>query len=207
MKKRSTYTGCLLLTVFLLLAAVVPLPAGADSTGRLAKGKFLIASREMADPRFEEAVILLIKYDREEGAMGLIINLPSKTPLSKLLPDIKELRDDKEKVFIGGPVELDRVFIAARSAVPPEASFHVLGNTYIISDMGTFRKMLSRHRKGDRFRIFAGYAGWGAGQLEGEVAAGQWRVMAAEGKYIFDVEPSLLWQRLIILFSGIQVGI
>ncbi len=171
---------------------------------RLSQGKFLVAAKGMEDPRFQEAVILLVRHD-PDGAMGLVINLPTGVSVSSAFPKIRELRKRTDKVFIGGPVAGNQLFLLIRTDKAPEGSFHVFKHTYLSSSLTTLRH-IARDRKGRRsFRVFAGYAGWAGGQLEQEVARGSWYVLDADEKLIFDKDPSGLWQRLIGRSSGIMV--
>ncbi|MEJ2696265.1 MAG: YqgE/AlgH family protein [Candidatus Sulfobium sp.] len=170
----------------------------------LSPGKLLVASRSIGDPRFRETVILLVRYD-SNGAMGLILNLPTGITLSSALPKISELRKSNDKVFIGGPVGSDQLFLLIRTDKAPEGSFRVFKKTYLSTSVKTLKRMAVARKKGERFRAFAGYAGWSRGQLQREVAAGSWHVMEAGEKLIFDKEPSALWQELISRRSGIMV--
>ena len=177
-------------------------PFRADTT--LSGGKFLVAARSIRDPRFMESVILLVNYD-SNGAMGLIINLPTGASLSSVLPDVKELRKRTDKIFIGGPVSGNQLFLLIRTDKPPEGSLRIFGHTYLNASITALKKVVRDRKKGNRFRVFAGYAGWAGGQLEREVAMGSWYVVDADEKIIFDKDPSGLWQRLIGGRSGIMV--
>ncbi|MEJ2684343.1 MAG: YqgE/AlgH family protein [Candidatus Sulfobium sp.] len=175
-----------------------------QSDMRLSPGKFLVAARSIRDPRFRETVILLVTHD-SAGAMGLIINLPTGVSISSALPEIKELRKRTDKVFIGGPVGVNQLFLLIRTDRRPEGATHLLKHTFVSSSMKTLRRVARDKKKRDRFRVFAGYAGWSPGQLEREVAMGSWHVMEADEKLIFAKDPSGLWQELISRSSGIMV--
>lgn len=181
-----------------------PLLEPSQSEMSLAAGKFLVASRSITDPRFRETVILLLKYD-SGGAMGLIINIPSTVSLRSALPEVKELRKMTGRIFIGGPVAVNRLFLLIRAKKAPDDSVHVFMHTYVSSSMAVLKRMVRDRNKGDRFRAFAGYAGWAAGQLEREVATGSWYVMAGDEKLVFEKDTSGLWQDLIGRRSGIMV--
>ncbi len=175
-----------------------------QSGGRVSQGKFLVAAKGIEDPRFQETVILLLRHD-QDGAMGLVINLPTGVSVSSAFPKIRELRKRTDKVFIGGPVAGNQLFLLIRTDKAPEGSFHVFRHTYLSSSLTVLRH-IARDRKSRRsFRVFAGYAGWAGGQLEREVARGSWYVLDADEKLIFDKDPSDLWQRMIGRSSGIMV--
>jgi len=93
----------------------------------LAKGKFLVASRRLSDPNFRETVVLLIEYGME-GAMGLVINRPSRVKLATLFPDINELKQRKDTVYLGGPVAVNRVLMLIGSPNTPQGSIPVIGD-------------------------------------------------------------------------------
>lgn len=107
-------------------------PGGIGSEKELAQGRFLVASRKLKDPNFHKTVILLLRYS-QDGASGLVINRPLKIKLSTLLPDIKdsELRD--KALYLGGPVEPNKMLLLVKSASPPPDSLPVFKDVYISS--------------------------------------------------------------------------
>ncbi len=172
------------------------LPPG--SVSALSAGEFLVASRQLEDPVFGKSVILIISYDKS-GAMGLIVNRPSKLPLSKLFPKIKGVRKRGDLVYIGGPVQMDKLFllVAAPPATKgqPGKSLKIFDNVYLSRDTETFREMAGNEKA--QFHIYAGYAGWEAGQLESEISRGDWYLAAADTGTIFNEPPEGIWPRLI----------
>jgi putative transcriptional regulator len=166
------------------------------SEKELAQGKFLVASRRLMDPNFRETVVLLLRYG-PQGAMGLVINRPVELKLSTVLPDIKELDRSKETLHLGGPVEPNRVLLLVRSAIPPEASMPVFGDVYLSSSQNVLERLIKKPGKEERFRIYAGYAGWAPKQLESEYNRGHWHVLKADTDTLFDKKSSEIWQELI----------
>jgi len=167
------------------------------------KGRFLVASRHMKDPRFRESVILVVQHGTG-GSMGLIINKPTTIGLSRAFPGIRGL-DDGAFVYFGGPVELKRMFLLVRAPSDPGESVHVFDSVFISTSSALLERLAAgRVRSGD-FRIYAGYAGWAAGQLENEIARGDWHVVAADPSVLFDEPPADVWPRLISRFTGLQV--
>ena len=162
----------------------------------LARGKFLVAGRGLKDPNFYKTVVLLIRYSRD-GASGLVINRPLKVKLSTVMPEIKELEQRKEKLYIGGPVEPSRVLLLLKSATTPEDSMPVFGDVYISSSREELRRMIKKGDKDERFRIYAGYAGWAPKQLENECDRGDWHVLKADTETLFDKKSSEVWHELI----------
>jgi putative transcriptional regulator len=166
------------------------------SEKELAQGTFLVADRRLTDPNFRETVVLLIRYG-PDGAMGLVINQPLKVKLSTVLPDIKELNRRKETLFLGGPVEPNRILLLVRSANLPDASMQVFDDVYLSSSQEVLKRLIKKPVKDDRFRIFAGYAGWAPKQLESEYDRGHWHVLKADTETLFDKKSSEIWPELI----------
>jgi putative transcriptional regulator len=166
------------------------------SEKELAQGKFLVAGRRLMDPNFRETVVLLIRYG-PDGAMGLVINRPVQLKLSTVLPDIKELNRRKETLYLGGPVEPTRILLLVRSAKPPEASMPVFGDVYLSSSQKVLQRLIKKPVKEERFRIYAGYAGWAPKQLESECDRGHWHVLNADTETLFDKKSSEIWRELI----------
>src|SRR5262249_18839298 len=150
-----------LLAAFFALA----LSAAVAQNNKLAAGRFLVASRDLGDPNFAQTVILLMRYDEEHGAMGIVINRRSDVPISRLLEDMKEAKNRTDMVYLGGPVELASVLALVRSASKPDEGEKVFGDVYLISTKDLLQKTLAKKVTADQFHIYVGYAGWGPGQL------------------------------------------
>jgi putative transcriptional regulator len=163
----------------------------------LAKGKFLIAGRDLRDPNFAESVVLLVEYN-DDGAMGLIINNRTEVGLSRLLPDIEELKEREDDLFIGGPVQRKSMLLTlVRSRTKPNESNHVFADVYVTGRVAVLEQVIEMGWEADRFRAYAGYAGWGAGQLDNEVARGDWHIVPGDTDTVFAAKPADVWKRLI----------
>lgn len=157
-------------------------------------GSLLVASQDMADPRFRESVILIVRHD-QHGTIGLIINRPSEIPLTHALPMLKALPKGAEYVFFGGPVQFQSMLsILIRSDAEPRGMDRVFDNVYVASGFNNVARAVSSVGVADEVRTFGGYAGWAPGQLEAEVARGGWVVFQANAKKIFSRDPAALWQ-------------
>jgi putative transcriptional regulator len=165
---------------------------------RLARGKFLVANRSLEDPTFFESVVLLVDYD-ESGALGIVVNRPTDVPLIAALPEVKELRKRKDLVFLGGPVARDRMVLLLRAPAAPPESIQLFEKVYATGSLSALRRSIAR---GDAVRAYAGYAGWGPGQLDAEVARGDWLIGPADGNAIFDDPPSAVWANFVERFEG-----
>lgn len=171
-----------------------PSPHDARPDKRLSRGKFLVASRTIGDPRFAETVILIVDYGTH-GAVGIIVNRPTNVTVSEALPQMPGLKELKERLFFGGPVEMDTMLLLLRAKDKPENSLYVFSDVYV-SSSAELLKGLTEERPSATYRVFAGYAGWAPGQLENELSAGAWDVIEAKPEAVFDKSPADLWQRL-----------
>lgn len=171
---------------------------GAHAVGQLAKGKFLVASRSLRDPNFTETVILLVDYDRR-GALGVVVNRPTDVALTEALPEVGELRRRKDVVYLGGPVARDRMLLLVRTREQPPQSLRVFDRVFASGNLDALRKSMAR---GDAIRAYAGYAGWGPGQLDLEVGRGDWFIGPADSDAVFTERPATVWGTLIERYAG-----
>jgi putative transcriptional regulator len=166
------------------------------STLGLARGRFLVASRSLSDPNFTETTIFLIDY-QQRGAMGLIINKPTAIPLAQVWPDMAGLQQRPDTVYIGGPVETRRIMLLIRSSRPLEEAQQVIDDIHVSTSQKIFARLVDKADAAEQFRVYAGYAGWGPGQLEREVERGDWHVLPADAATVFDTAPADIWPTLI----------
>ncbi len=154
--------------------------AGVD----LAAGRLLLAAPGLLDPNFVDTVVLLLDVN-DEGALGVVLNRPTALPVSDVLGDWGDVVEEPEVLFQGGPVSTDGALAVALAAPGGEggAGFRALWERVGLLDLDTPAELV--RGTVDRLRIFAGYAGWGAGQLEAEVAEGSWYVVAGEVDDVF----------------------
>jgi putative transcriptional regulator len=155
-------------------------------------GAFLIAARGMLDPNFARSVVLLIDYDAQ-GAFGLIINRPTRHTLAELWPEITGL--EVHPVYLGGPVFPNRLLFLLRSGDAPQEMRRVIPGIYLGSDELALKRIIAKAE--EEFRTYAGYSGWAPGQLDNEIARGDWHIVHAERRFIFDPQPDGVWDELI----------
>lgn len=166
----------------------------AEFTGRL-----LVATPSLHDPNFERTVILLLEHG--EGALGVVLNRPSDTSIAEPLPMWRTQAAEPSVVFVGGPVGEAAICLAhsPRSGAGD-------GWQQLFGGLGTLDVALPPDEIGvpiDGLRVFAGYAGWGAGQLESEIDAGAWFVVDAEPGDAFSADPAGMWRRVLRRQRGI----
>jgi putative transcriptional regulator len=156
-------------------------------------GMLLLASPELLDPNFIDTVVLILDAD-EDGAMGVVINRPSPVPVVAVLADWSEVVAEPEVLFRGGPVSPEGALAVALlrdQHVVPEGLRPVTDRLAIV-DLDAEADVLGEQV--DSVRIFAGYAGWGAGQLEGEIDGGDWYLVPSMPPDAFLSDPTDLWR-------------
>lgn len=155
-------------------------------------GHLLVATPGLRDPNFERSVVLILGHE-QSGALGVVLNRATGTSVREVLPGWESLTPDPAVLFEGGPVQPDSAICVAR-ARSGVAGF--LGFSRVVGQIGTVD--LSRDPAGmrerlDTVRVFAGYAGWEPGQLEGEIATGSWHVCQSLPSDAFSARPDDLW--------------
>jgi putative transcriptional regulator len=152
----------------------------------------LIARDKLPDSDFADAVVLVMN-DLGPAPVGIIINRPMPIPVSQLLPDLKHLAQVHAKVYFGGPVAFGSVWFLFRAAKPPEHAIQACDGVYLSGDRQLLLQLLGRDKPMDGLRIFVGHAGWAPGQLEGEIAHGDWTLKRAEAEAIFNGKSQHPW--------------
>ncbi len=183
-----------------------PIAPSYPPSTQLEKGKFLVASRDLGDPRFSETVVLLIEYGAT-GAAGLIINRPTDVALSTVWPDLEGLKHHTDPLHIGGPVEMTVLQMLIQSHQRRGGSQHVFANVYVSVSAELLTDMAGETERGERFRVYAGYAGWTAGQLESEVLRGDWHIFPGDPTTLYDKAADTIWPDLIRRTEGRWTGL
>lgn len=159
-------------------------------------GDLLVASVALSDGVFDQTVVLLIDHD-ETGSLGVVLNRVSELSLDDVLPQWADEVSEPRELFMGGPVSPNGAICLASLEEPDSEPpgwrrlFHHVGllhlDTPVEITQGAFLDL----------RIFAGYAGWEPGQLDGELVRGAWHVVAAQYDDIFGTSVDDLWQRVL----------
>jgi putative transcriptional regulator len=165
------------------------------------KGSLLIAAPSLADPNFVRTVVLVAEHN-EEGALGLVLNRPGSLPVRELWSNISdEPAETEARTFVGGPVQKEAVLFLhghddlAPGAEPIVPGVYLGGEVEVLASVLRRDADLRREGAGDGalFRVFSGYSGWGAGQLDGEMKAGGWLTVPASADHVFRSPPERLW--------------
>ena len=143
---------------------------------------------------------MLITEHTEEGAAGLVLNRRSGTAVADAVPNLAPLVEDEELVYVGGPVQQEAVLCLAEFEDPEDAAILVLDHVGFVPGDGDFGLIAGGTR---RARVFAGYAGWGPGQLETELEASSWIVEDATRVDLFADPDADLWGSILHAKGGI----
>jgi putative transcriptional regulator len=177
--------------IFFLLAAIFLFPAAFAEEAPGTKSIFLVAKKGMPDPFFKDSVVLVT--NAAVAPIGVIINKPLDVTLAKALPDAEKLKARDERLYFGGPVSANEVIFVFRSKKPVENALRVLDGIYITGSREVLDGLFARENPLEGLRIYAGHAGWSPGQLEGEIARGDWDLLPADDASIFASKPEDLW--------------
>ena len=141
------------------------------------RGKLLLAAPALKDPNFDRTVILIAEHT-DEGAMGLVLNRPSEASIAEAVPELTWVTDSEERVFLGGPVAPNGVIVLAEWEDPSQAVVLVEDDLGFVPGEADDTDALGAAVR--RARVYAGHAGWGPGQLEGEIEDGAWIVASLD---------------------------
>jgi len=154
-------------------------------------GHLLLSAASLWDPNFRKTIVLIGHHD-EDGAVGVVLNRSTDVSVAEAVPPLADLVPPDEPLFIGGPVQPEAAVVLADFADPSVAQILALGSIGFLpeevdpDEIGGIR----------RARVFSGYSGWGAGQLEAELEEGSWIVEPALPEDVF-ADPDQLWDRVL----------
>ena len=150
-----------------------------------------MAAPTLLDPNFRRTVVLVADHG-EAGALGLVLNRASEVSVEAAAAELGALAGEGEVVHVGGPVQPDGLIVVAEWAEPEPGAIEVLPGIGVVTAAMDPTEIAAR-----RVRVFAGHAGWGPGQLEGEIAREDWILEPAEPADLFAPEPEALWSRVL----------
>ena len=182
-----------LIRVLCLLLLLGPSPAFADEASSMSS-IFLVARKDLPDPNFRDSVVLITH--RGTAPVGVIINKPMKFSLGEALPDLEQSPVREAKLYFGGPVNPQGVVGVFRAERRPEDSLEMLDGIYMSFNRDVLRELLGRKAPANGLRVFAGHASWAPGQLEAEIARGDWHLARADAATIFAMKPESLWPQM-----------
>ncbi len=160
-------------------------------------GKLLAATPLLDDPNFRRTVILVVEDEEDEGTLGVVLNRPTHVPVGQVLEPWEDLASGPPVVFRGGPVSPNSALALAlvRGAAEPPGWRSLAGSPLMsrigLVDLGSPPQLLAAEITS--LRVFAGYAGWGSGQLAAEIDEGAWYVLGGLPADAFAADPERLW--------------
>ena len=157
------------------------------------KGQLLIAAPTLLDPNFHRTVVLLLEHT-PEGALGVVLNRPSDTDAGQAVPDLEAVLAEGDSIHVGGPVQPQAVIALAEFNDPAATEGAVCGSIASLEFGATPEEIAAQV---GRARVFAGYAGWGAGQLEEELEEEAWFTEPALPGDVFTRDPEHLWSHVL----------
>jgi putative transcriptional regulator len=165
------------------------------------RGKLLVSTPALVDPNFDRTVVLMLEHSVEGGALGIVLNRPTATPIVEAVPDWAVHATAPAVIYLGGPVGLGTLIALAHSSTDeaPPGTEPVSGGLVAVDlslDPGLLAPMMTG------LRVWTGYAGWAPGQLEEEVAQDAWFVVDALDSDVMTAEPNGLWRSVLARQPG-----
>ena len=161
------------------------------------RGKLLIASPALEDPNFDRTVVLITEHG-EEGAMGIVLNRPSESEVAAVIPELEAIAGE-EPIFVGGPVQPEALVVLGEFSDPGAAAWIVVAGVGLVSAQTDLDELPDSVRRG---RVYAGFSGWGPGQLEDEIEEEAWIVEAPMPAELFPEDPDTLWSDVLDRMGG-----
>ena len=155
------------------------------------QGKLLVSSPALIDPNFRKTVVLIAHHD-EEGAMGLVLSRPSTVSAVSAVPLLEGFDGANDPVFVGGPVQPEAFMVLADFDDITQAAAPIIAGLGFMPADADPEALAIR-----RLRLFAGYSGWGGGQLEAELEESSWIVVDALPEDAFADDPDELWRTVL----------
>jgi putative transcriptional regulator len=176
----------------LLLALSFPTIVGAVEKTPLT-AIVITAKAELPDDNFAASAVLVLN-NIGPAPIGLITNRPTKFTVAHLFPELeRQLAQVPDRIYFGGPVELDTIWFLVRAARAPEHSIKAFDDVYISSSRELLLRLLGRQKPMEGLRIFVGHSGWAPGQLEAEIGHGDWVLAKANADSIFSSKSDHPW--------------
>jgi putative transcriptional regulator len=162
------------------------------------RGQLLVAAPSLADPNFARTVVLVTEHT-EEGAMGVVLNRPSELSIGEAVPTLTVAFDAEQPVYVGGPVATTSIVLVLEFLEPELAELLVFGRIGFPAAQADVAELVDVTERG---RVFAGYAGWGPGQLDDELRSEDWIVEPAIPEDVFGEDAAALWAAVLTRKGG-----
>jgi len=153
----------------------------------------ITARSELPDDNFADSQVLVLN-NLGPAPIGVIVNRPTQFLVAELFPDLEQrLAQVHDKIYFGGPVELTTVWFLLRASRAPKNAIKAFDDVYISSSRELLISLLGRTKPMEGLRIFIGHSGWAPGQLEAEIANGDWALSRANSDAIFKGKSEHPW--------------
>jgi putative transcriptional regulator len=182
------------LSLLAVVAAALTAPLAAQSVGN---GTLLVASPGLTDPNFVRTVMLVLRNDAN-GTIGVALNRPTNLEPALVFPDLAAgVGAYSGRLFRGGPISPTQPLLLVRGlAAATIATPEILDKVFLTIDLDSLPDMVRLADGTNELRIYAGHATWGPGQLDAELRAGGWQVVAGTADLVFHADPGKLWTEL-----------
>lgn len=182
--------------VALMAAALISIGATTGAAPSADKMFFLVATRDLPDPLFQQSVILMIPDTPPPLVVGLIVNKPTDKQLKELLPDSSFLKNRSDVAYFGGPVDVNEPTLVFRSGIAPERVMSLFEDVYAALNPERVADLLKGRTLQD-LRLYFGRAQWSREQLHSEMLRGSWYVVPADPSFVFSADPKQVWHALV----------
>ena len=162
------------------------------------RGQLLVAAPSLQDPNFFRTVVLIVEHT-EEGAMGIVLNRAANADLDEAVPDLADIPEIEDTMHVGGPVQPQTVILVAEFSDPEADTPLVIGSVGVVGAETDLDELPASIIRG---RAFAGYAGWGPGQLEAELEQEAWFTVAPLPEDLLADDPDELWSQVLARKGG-----
>jgi len=163
-----------------------------------ARGQLLIAGPSLLDPNFWRTVVLVVEHT-DDGALGLVLNRPAEASVAEAVPQLRDLLDLDEQLFIGGPVQPSAVIVLAEFEDASDAALISFEDVGVLGTGASLDQPVAGVRRG---RAFVGHSGWGPGQLDSELERGDWILEPARREDAFSPGARELWSEVLTRKGG-----
>lgn len=174
---------------------------GRDKPQKVGQGTFLVATPHLKDPNFRQTVVLICEHG-SGGSLGLVINRRTNQHITEVLPQATGLHEKAGFVYTGGPVQKDSLLILHRLGREVPESRPIFDGVCLGGELGVLEDEFTQDQGEGLVRVYMGYAGWAAGQLQFELASGSWLVLPAQMKMVFARDPLQVWPAILRAQGG-----
>ncbi|MFV2057820.1 MAG: YqgE/AlgH family protein [Thiohalomonadales bacterium] len=175
--------------------------SSANNTPKINKGVILVATNNLRNSSFKESVIL-VTHNTVRGTTGIAINKPSNIPLRQYFPNSEQVKKYNGHIYYGGPVGSKNIFLLINTEKQQSGMYRVADGLYFTRGIDLLRSNIDKYNNEDHIRAYAGYAGWGPGQLQNEIDRGDWTIVRSDPSVVFAADQETLWNRLNKSHSG-----